>query len=175
MANPKHRSFSQSEVRNDFYFNEDYTNLIWKTGPRKGKIAGWVDSNGYQIIRYKGILVRSHNLIWLMYKSVWPSKELDHKDNNPQNNSINNLRESDRKEQGANQKLQSRRVGKFKGVHKTSSGNWCVKIKHHSKQHYFGSYASELEAAMIYNINAEKLFGEFAHPNKVFEDVQVND
>ena len=36
---------------------------------------------------------------------------------------------------------------------------------------YIGTFSSELEAAMNYNIEAEKYFGKYALLNKVFEDV----
>lgn len=173
MATPKKRCWTKEEVNTDFVTH--FGIVYWKTGPRANKVAGWKDTSGYQLIRYKGVLVRAHNIVWLMIKGVWPDKELDHKDTNPQNNSIDNLRESDRNEQGMNQKLQARRAGKYKGVHQSSSGKFYVKIKFHGKQLYYGSYESELEAAMVYNINAEKLFGKFANYNKMFEDIGDED
>ena len=170
----KVRGWSQQDVLQDFTLREG--KLFWSTGPRKGSKAGWVNKQGYSCIRYKGVLVKSHNLVWLMVNGTWPEYEVDHRDNNPSNNLPDNLRLADRKGQGSNQKLQTRRVGKFKGVHKSSSGKFYVKIKHLGKQNYFGSFDSELEAAMTYNINAEKLFGEFASLNKVFIDKEgVND
>ena len=168
----KNRFWESSEVNSDLHLADG--SLYWKSGPRKGKKAGWLDRFGYQNIRYKGVLVKEHNLVWLMTHGHWPDKEIDHKDNDGQNNSVDNLREACRSNQGMNQKLQERRKGKFKGVHQSSSGNFYVKIKREGKQHYCGSYSSEQEAAMIYNISAEKLFGEFAHLNKVFEDTEGN-
>lgn len=171
MVVPKNRTWVQKDVLKDFIVSDG--TFYWAVGPRNTKIAGWKDKFGYQNVRYKGKLVKVHNLAILFYHGHWPTKEVDHKDNNPQNNSIDNLRESDRNEQGMNQKLQARRAGKYKGVHQSSSGKFYVKIKFHGKQLYYGSYDSELEAAMVYNINAEKLFGKFANYNKVFEDTGV--
>lgn len=166
---PKFREWTQEQVQQDFNYFEGF--LYWKTGPMKGKLAGWVDKFGYTNVRYKNVLVKSHNLIWLHQYGSWPDFEVDHVDNDPTNNKLKNLRPSSRKENCSNQRLQNRREGKFKGVHKTTGYDaFYVKIKKDGKQYYGGSYMSELEAALAYNIKAEKLFGKFAKFNKVFED-----
>lgn len=170
MTVPKSRGWTQEDVLKDFLL-DDSDNLIWATGPRKGKRAGWVDGFGYTLVRYKNQLVRSHNIVWLYYYGVWPDFVVDHINNIPSDNRKENLRKATTSQNGCNQRLQKRREGKFKGVHKDGEKkNYYVKIKKDGKQYYLGSYQSELEAAMIYNINAERLFGKFANFNKVFED-----
>ncbi len=173
MVVSKQRDWSQEEVMTDFSVNER-GDLVWATGPNKNKQAGWEDVDGYILIRYKGHLVRAHNLVWLRQHGLWPSFEIDHINNNPSDNTINNLREADRFLNGANQKLQKRRAGKFKGVHKNGN-SYRVKIKKFGKQHNIGTFSSEFEAAMMYNFWAEKLFGEFANFNLVFEDAHGKD
>lgn len=171
MVTSINRPWTKDQIKNSFVQDEE-GNLLWIVGPRKNKIAGWKDKDGYTLLRYKNILVRSHNLIWLMHKGIWPDKEIDHIDNNPLNNKICNLRLTTRKENCSNQKLQNRRVGQFKGVFKNIS-SFYVKIKHEGKQNYLGSFKSEYEAAFIYNLKAKELFGKFANYNRVFEDVDA--
>lgn len=147
--------------------------LFWKDGPRKGKEAGWLDTHGYLLTRVEGQLLRNHHIVWFINTGHWPDSELDHIDRVRSNNRFENLRLSDRKGQGANQTLQTRRIGKWKGVHKTSSGKYGVKIKVNGVQitGLGQSYVDPREAALIYNYAAEAYFGPFANYNLVFEDI----
>lgn len=166
---PKFRDWTQEQVQQDFKYVDGL--LYWKTGKREGGLVGYYDKWGYLHVRYKDVLVKVHNLIWLYHHGSWPDFEVDHIDSNPVNNKIENLRAATRGQNCSNQSLQKRRQGKFKGVHVTNGKtSFYVKIKKDRKQYYGGSYTSELEAAMVYNIGAEKLFGKFAKFNKVFED-----
>lgn len=165
MSIPKMRQWTQEEVMEDFSYGTD-GHLVWNHGPRRGKVAGWTDAQGYLLIRYKGVLVRAHNLVWLLYYGAWPTFEIDHINNNTSDNTIFNLRSSDRMSNGANQKLQTRRAGKFKGVYENASG-YYVKIKRNGKQVYVGSYKTEAQAAKAYNEAAIFMFGEFAKLNDI--------
>lgn len=160
---------------------ESFTNRIeykngtiyWKEGVIKGKECGWVDKHGYRCTRMGKHLVRNHHIIWYLCYGEWPSSSIDHINNDPSDNRIENLRLATQKQNCRNQKLQKRRKGEFKGVYRYSdSGKWYVKVKHNGKSVAgLGSHSSKLEAGMIYNITVEKLFGEFAKYNQVFLDV----
>lgn len=146
--------------------------IYWTKGPNKGKECGWVDQHGYRITRMGRSLVRNHHIVWYMFNNSWPESEVDHINNNPSDNRIENLRLSNRQGQGANQKLQKRREGKFKGVHQIPEGNYYVKIKKEGKTKTgLGMFTCPKEAAMVYNMWAERFFGEFANYNTVFTDV----
>tara|TARA_R110002153_G_C13287797_1_gene494662 strand:+ start:1427 stop:1837 length:411 start_codon:yes stop_codon:yes gene_type:complete len=135
-------------------------------------VSGWRDVNGYLLTRIEGQLLRNHHIAWFKMTGSWPDKELDHIDNNPSNNRWCNLRAVTREEQGMNQKLQTRREGKWKGVHMTSSGKYGVKIKKSGKTvNGIGNrFTDPREAALVYNYYAEKLFGPYANFNNVFVD-----
>jgi hypothetical protein len=149
-------------------YGKGWGGLYWAVGHRKGRRAGWVDPDGYRLIRYKGELIREHNLVWFIFKKSWPDKELDHIDNNPDNNNFFNLRLVERHQNCANQKLQKRRQGKFKGVYKNRDGvSYYAKIKKGGKQYYLGSFKTELEAAEAYNKAAVEMFGEYANLNDI--------
>lgn len=167
MTVSKVRTWSQKDIMVSFVFEE--SGLVWRGGPRKGKKAGWTDQDGYTLVRYRGILVREHNLVWLLFHGFWPPMEVDHIDNNPANNHPLNLRLADRHENLANQKTQTRRQGKFKGVYKNAS-SYYAKIKNYGKQIYIGSYRTELEAAKAYNDKAKELFGPYAKLNTLPEE-----
>jgi hypothetical protein len=164
MATPKYRDWTQEQVKVDFLYQDG--NLIWRSGPRRGRIAGWVDGDGYVLVRYHNTLVRAHNIIWLYFNGSWPTHEIDHMNNRPGDNRIENLRPATRGENANNQKLQSRRQGKYKGVHKNKT-SYYVKIKKDGKQYNVGSFKCEKEAARAYNQKAKEFFGEFAHLNEI--------
>jgi len=164
MVKSVERGWTQEDVRRDFTHKEG--RLYWLTGPRSGKIAGWVDGDGYTLVRYKGVLVRAHNLVWLYYHDSWPCAEVDHINNDPTDNSIGNLRLATRQQNGANQKLQARREGKYKGVYQNKT-SYYAKIKYKGKQHHIGSFKTEKEAALAYNKMASFFFGNWAKLNEV--------
>jgi len=130
------------------------------------KRAGWTDSHGYRLIRLFGDLVREHHLVWLFEMGKWPDFELDHKDGNPSNNKISNLRAADRHRQGANQRLQTRRVGCYKGVYKVGN-RYTAKIKYKGKSKHLGMFDTPEEAAKKYNESAQFYFGNWANLNDV--------
>lgn len=154
------------------HYNEETGNLTWADGPKEGQVAGWKDQYGYLLTRIEGQLLRNHHIIWYKKTGVWPDKSVDHKDNDPSNNRWGNLRLATQQQQGMNQKLQNKRKGKWKGVHVSSSGKFYPKIKYNQKSvtGLGAKFTCAREAAMVYNMKAEKLFGPFAEFNKVFED-----
>jgi hypothetical protein len=79
------------------YSEESPSGLLWrhKSKSRKdGLIAGTKDSRGYWKISIKDKVYLAHRIIWLMFNgSVDPEKVINHIDNNPSNNKIENLEE----------------------------------------------------------------------------------
>jgi hypothetical protein len=162
----------QESLFERLHYERDEGAFYWELRSGKLKRAGWVDQYGYRLIRIDKVLYREHHLVWLKETGEWPSFEIDHKDGDPSNNCYKNLRKADRHGQGANQALQKRREGKWKGVHETTSGKFGVKIKHKGKQitGLGHSYTDPREAALVYNHAAEKYFKGYARFNQVFED-----
>ena len=64
-------------------------------GPRykKGDPVGTETRDGYLKLRVLGRYYRVHRLIWLMVTGHWPVHGIDHRDGNPANNRIANLRD----------------------------------------------------------------------------------
>lgn len=72
--------------------------LRWKVSPRLdiavGSIAGYLNkSTGYYDITVKGKIYRVHRLIFMWHHGYMPENPVDHRDRNPLNNKIDNLRE----------------------------------------------------------------------------------
>lgn len=66
---------------------------------------GSLDKDGYLIIKVKGKQFKAHRIAWLLAKGDFPKTELDHINRNKLDNRIENLRESNRKEQNNNKEF----------------------------------------------------------------------
>jgi hypothetical protein len=87
---------------------------------------------------------------------------VDHINHNRLDNRLENLRVCTPKENSYNT---SKRNGKFKGVKKQSNGKWMAKAHKDGKKYELKDIATEKEAAKLYDILAEELFGEYAGKN----------
>ena len=70
-----------------------------------------------------------------------------------------------------NKKKQDNTSSKFKGVsYVKRSGKWRARVNKEGKEHTAGTYDTEIEAAIAYNIKAKELYGEFANINKISDN-----
>jgi len=86
---------------------------------------------------------------------------VDHINRNKLDNRLENLRICSQKQNSYNT---SKRNNKFKGVSKMKNG-WCAKITKDGQTHIIKNIPSEHEAAKIYDMMAEELFGQYAGKN----------
>jgi hypothetical protein len=64
----------------------------------------------------------------------------------------------------ANQKKKAG-TSKYKGVWLHSNGRWYAYLMESYKKHHLGGYATEIEAALAYDAEARKRWGEHAAYN----------
>lgn len=64
-----------------------------KIGPRKGQIAGTVNSHGYITVQVDGKRYQGHRLAWALHYGYWP-EIVDHDDRDATNNRIKNLKDT---------------------------------------------------------------------------------
>ena len=133
-------------------------NAVWS-----GKRADRLAPDGYRFLRVSGAMRRAHRIAWMHFYGEQPPPEIDHKDRNPANNSIENLRAADDHQNMANRSLNKTNTSGFKGVswHKKNRV-WVASIFVRGKRHYLGSYSDAREAAAAYISAAREFFGEFA-------------
>lgn len=118
-----------------------------------GAIAGGLNK-GYWLISIDGRRRRAHRLAWLYVHGVWPSGEIDHRNENKVDNRIANLREATRRQNTENISLPRRdNKSSTRGVStKPRKGRpcWSARIVVDGKQRYLGQFDSPEEAAAAY-------------------------
>jgi hypothetical protein len=140
--------------------------LYWKSMPYKrndliGTEAGTLDRDRKQITINKKHY-KTHRLVYLMFHGYMP-KEVDHIDNNPLNNRIENLRLANRSEQCCNTRIRKDNTSGIKGVSWDKSRNkWVVTVTKNKKTVYTNRFI-DLELAQLVAIEArDKFHGDFA-------------
>ena len=58
-----------------------------------GRPVGWTDKRGYRHVRFRNVTYKLHRIVYKMFHGIDPGKKVvDHRDGNPTNNRIDNLR-----------------------------------------------------------------------------------
>lgn len=134
------------------------------SGRHAGKPVGSIDSSGHMQVYVAGKLYLAHRLAWFYVYGVWPEYDLDHRDRNPTNNSIRNLRECTRQQNCLNKGPCSRNTTGFKGVHWAEHAkSFRSRITVKGKRHDLGCFRSAEEAHKAYVEAAKALHKEFAY------------
>lgn len=110
-----------------------------------GSIAGTRPKSGTPIaIGIDGVFYLAHQLAWFYVNGVWAGSEIDHKDGNPLNNAIGNLRPATRN--GNVQNVRKARITNktsgLLGAYKGKRGKWFSSICVENKHKYLGTFAT---------------------------------
>lgn len=150
--------------------------LYWKKsrpGIKSNMIAGYLDNSGYIRIRVNHSRYLIHRLIYLMHYGYLPDR-IDHKDNNPLNNRIENLREATNQQNSLNRKLNKNNTSGVKGVYwRKDTNNWQVRVTINGNFKSLGSYNDLELAELVANEARDKYHGEFANHGKQDEKVST--
>lgn len=160
-----HRDLSAERVRDCLSYDPETGVFVWVKPPKEhkrlaGKVAG-CKRTGYLMIKFDGVGYKAHRLAWLYVYGELPSVGIDHRDGNPLNNRISNLRPATQAQNGANA---ARKAGKPtpKGVRKLPSGRYQARIRYAEKLRTIGTFNSAEAAAQAYLAESKRLNGEFA-------------
>jgi len=154
---------TQEQLHNLFEYKDG--NLFWKINSsqnvKSSDLAGGKDSKGRWRICFERKSHQAHRLIFLWCKGFLPLV-IDHIDNNPLNNKIENLRPANTSKNGFNRKMSANNTSGFKGVtwNKTQK-KWQTYIKANNKTYYFGYFKHKEIAGAVVLLARYKLHGEF--------------
>lgn len=128
-----------------------------KNGTRGRKAAGQVAGglhkpSGLYRVKFQGLLVYEHHLIWALVKGTWPCGRLRFVDKDQDNLKIENLCEE------ANISSEDDRLPstvdsadlKLSGVVPTKSGKYAAQIYRDGKIHHLGTFESSRLASQAY-------------------------
>ncbi len=160
---------TQDELKSIVNYNPLTGIFTWKvsnnTKIKIGSRAGSFDkSKGYRKIRINKILYKEHRVAWFYVYGVWPSDQLDHKNTNKVDNSIDNLREATNSTNGFNKTKYKTNKSGYKGVSWYPKMNkWVVKYSYNRKIYHGGYFDKVEDAAKKYKELTKNLHGEFAN------------
>lgn len=126
--------------------------------------AKWNKNNQtfYAMRKEHGQMIRMHRVIAYAPRHI----QVDHIDHIGTHNWIINLRWATQAQQNMNQRKRLGTSSKYKGVHwRKEREKWCARISCNGKHIYLKLCDDEIEAAMVYDESARRLFGEFAYLN----------
>jgi hypothetical protein len=164
-----YRSPSRKDVTADivrFLFDYDpITGILrWKNPTRKGIYIGDVAGTmqrGRRIIYFYRNRFEASNIAWLHFHGEWPKLEIDHRNRDPFDNSIANLRDVPTSTNQHNQGKNKKNTSGFKGVHKhPQQKGWWAKIGVDGIRYDLGLYPTAELAAGAYRIAAAALHWE---------------
>lgn len=132
----------QEQVKKLFLYKDG--DFFWQVKPTKrfeiGKKAGTLSKRGCWHIGFNGKSYKAHRLIFLYHHGYIPT-EIDHIDNNPLNNRIENLRPASRSENLRNTRKRVDNKSGYKGVcWDKRAKKWRTVCSVNKKQYSAGSF-----------------------------------
>ena len=115
-------------------------------------------SKEYVRVGVLGKYYAAHRLAWFYMTGAWPTKNIDHINQNSLDNRWVNLRECSHQENGKNQKKYINNTTGVTGVQLRPSGKWRARIYHQGKHISLGNFAS-FEDAVAARELAHKEYG----------------
>lgn len=163
-----HPELCQQQLKSVLLYNAETGEFSWTRNvrPRRfGVKAGYVSPNGYVNISIKGRQYLAHRLAWLYVHGSWPKNHIDHKNGDPGDNRIANLREATPQQNSANSRIASNNTSGIKGVVRIPRGKWVASIRVDGKTFRSRQFDNRHDAAKAYAKMAVRCFGEFARPD----------
>lgn len=128
-----------------------------------GGDAGFINGQGYRIIKIKGRAYKAHRLAIFYMTGQWPDSFVDHRDMNRSNNRWGNIRQATPSQNQVNTRLRSDNKTGYKGVgwHKRDK-IWSARIGLSGRLIHLGNFQSKEEARGAYEAAALRYFGDYA-------------
>lgn len=119
-------------------------------------------SDGYCRFKLFNVIYRAHRVCWALHYGQWPQKEIDHKNCNPIDNRIINLREATSSQNNGNQRKLTPKTSHLKGAFFNKKEKvWKSRIIHEGVTYELGSFATDTEAHQAYCLKGAELRKQF--------------
>ena len=136
----------------------------WRLDRRKtkiGQVAGTTRRSGYVLIAAGGKQIMAHRLAWLYMTGAWPVCGIDHKNQNPNDNRFENLREANQSQNIANIiKKKNNKTG-IRGISRRR-GKYRVALHKNGKQVGLGDHLMFCRAVKVARDASLNLHGQFS-------------
>jgi hypothetical protein len=150
------------KYRDRRHFKSNRAHSIWNTRYAT-KEVGCPNAHGRLVFSINYSLYQVSRIIWKLVYGFDSAVDIDHKDGNPLNNRLDNLREATRSQNNANAKIRKGVASGYKGVTKErNGGKYSARVECNKKRHRIGSYDTPEEAHAAYCEAADRLHKEFA-------------
>ncbi len=150
-------------------YDPETGHLRWKIGTgriKAGYIAGTIDPSGYIRVAVAGNRMWAHRTCFALGHNMWPlTFDIDHKNGNPEDNRLANLRPANQSENIRNTGIWKNSSTGHKGVYRIKAVKsyeaYGAGITVNYKRIHLGSFRSKEEASAAYENAAKLLFGKF--------------
>ena len=166
---------SKEELRSLFYYRRGH--LYWRSRPASAfrsysaymmwnkryaeKPAGSRNPRGYIKIAISKKHYMAHRLIWLYHKG-WLPEALDHKNGNPSDNRLGNLRAATQMENRWNSRRRQKTSTNVKGLYLRDGKYYEAHVCTNYKRYYIGRFIRKSDAIKRIREVREALHKEFA-------------
>jgi len=163
-------ALTQDRLKQVLHYDPETGVFTWKVRRGRqaaGKPAGRTHPHdGRVTIGVDGVSYYANVLAWLYVHGIFPEKDVDHRDGDPFNNRIANLRKCTHSQNQKNMRRHRDGASGPKGVYWAKGSRcWMSQIYADGKCHYLGLFATKEGAAKAYNDAALVHHGEFARFN----------
>ena len=146
-----------------FEYHEDGCLIRKYSAGNQFKHVGWVNSSGYLQTEVSGKAFMVHRIIYEMHHGAIPQGfQIDHRDLNPLNNKIENLRLATQSQNNINTRRPSNNTTGYKGVLATPNGKFQARLGYKGRKLYLGLFNTAEEAHECVVAKTKELYGEFS-------------
>jgi len=158
-------NITHTDLKEILTYDQESGIFTWNIKPSnnipKGSVAGSC-KGGYWEIRYRDKKFLAHRLAWFYVYGIWPDGMIDHKDLNPSNNRIDNLRIATYGQNNVNRPVSKNNKLGVRGVYYAPHAKKYGARAVLNKKHNFLGYHDTIEqASAAYQKFAKANHGEF--------------
>jgi hypothetical protein len=153
------------ELRKLLSYDPETGGLRWRVDVARnvfaGNVAGKPGKKKYLQVCVRRKYMLAHRVAWAIVYGDWPKNLIDHKNGDPHDNRLSNLREATYSQNSANRPTPRTCRSGVKGV-RFRKRRWEVNIEKDGAAVCVGRFHCLGKAAAAYRAKARELFGEYA-------------